>query len=169
MSYDEELETFKTQIELPQYAASLGFEYEKGKSSRRSAVMSLGEDKVIIKLDASDGHYVYFMVHDDDDNGSIIDFAARRKRLNLGQVRKELRPGIGRPAPADAAEIEKSSKDRGAVQAEFEGMTDAESHSYLETVRRIPAALLSSLRFHGSVRVDKRGNAVFGHFDQEGP
>jgi hypothetical protein len=29
MSYDPELEAFKTQIDLRQYAASLGFEYDK--------------------------------------------------------------------------------------------------------------------------------------------
>lgn len=54
-------------------------------------------DKVIVKRDA-DQHDVYFSLRDERDDGSIIDFAMRRKGLNLGQVRKELRPWIGLPA-----------------------------------------------------------------------
>jgi hypothetical protein len=53
---------------------------------------SVAADKVIVKRDA-DQHYVYFSVRDERDDGSIIDFAMRRKGLNLGQVRKELRRG----------------------------------------------------------------------------
>src|ERR1039458_4583966 len=68
---------------------------DKRESWRGSAVMRNGGDKVVIKLDG-DGHYVYFSVRDDRDNGSIIDFVQHRKRLSLGEVRKELRPWIGR-------------------------------------------------------------------------
>jgi hypothetical protein len=50
----------QNKIELRRYAASIGFEYDKAKSSRRSAVMSRGPDKIIIKQNAGDGHYVYF-------------------------------------------------------------------------------------------------------------
>jgi hypothetical protein len=37
------------------------------------------------------------------------------------------------------------------------------------TVRRrgLPAALLGSLRFNGTVRIDQYGNALFGHVDTE--
>lgn len=171
MSYDPELEIFKTQIELRQYAASIGFAYDKAKSSRRSAIMKRGGDKIVIKLNAGDRHFVYFTVHDEEDNGSIIDFVMRKKRMsNLGEVRKELRPWIGRPSlPLPALpKLEESSKDRGAVEAEFEGMKDALRHPYLENERGLSASLLSSARFKGCVRIDHRGNAVFPHADQEG-
>jgi Protein of unknown function (DUF3991)/Toprim-like len=171
MSIDPELEAFKTQIELRQYAASLGFAYDKGKSSRRSAIMKRGGDKVVIKLNADDRHFVYFTVHDEQDNGSIIDFVMRRKGIsNFGEVRKELRPWIGRPSlPLPALpKLEESSKDRGAVEAEFEGMKDALRHPYLENERGLPAALLASVRFKGCVRIDARRNAIFPHADQEG-
>ena len=97
MSWDSELDDFKRKIDLRQYAAEQGYTLDKRESWRGSAVMRNGGDKVVIKLDG-DGHYVYFSVRDDRDNGSIIDFVQHRKRLSLGEVRKELRPWIGRSA-----------------------------------------------------------------------
>jgi hypothetical protein len=41
-------------------------------------------------------------------------------------------------------------------------------HPYLEHARRLPAGLLSSPRFAGRVLMDRRGNAVFPHFDCAG-
>ena len=42
-------------------------------------------DKIIVKRSA-DGHYVYFSVRDDRDNGSIIDFVQKRMRLSLNSI-----------------------------------------------------------------------------------
>jgi hypothetical protein len=170
MSFDPELEAFKTQIDLRQYAAASGFEHDKPKSSKRSTVMRRGADKIIVKLNAGDRHYVYFTVHDERDNGSIIDFVMRRKAMNLGLVRKELRPWIGRsslPLPS-LPRLDPSSKDRGLVEAEFERAAVAFEHPYLEGERGLPSALFSSRRFGGRVWIDERGNALFPHSDQEG-
>lgn len=92
MSFDPELEAFKTQIDLRQYAASIGFAIDKRKSSRSSTIMKRGTEKIIVKRNAGDDHYLYFTVHDDRDNGSIIDFTKNRQRKTLGQARQELRP-----------------------------------------------------------------------------
>lgn len=62
MSFDPELEAFRTQIDLRQYAASIGFALLKDKSSRSSAVMRRDADKIVIKCNAGDGHFVYFVV-----------------------------------------------------------------------------------------------------------
>ena len=92
---DPELEAFKTPIDLRAYAASLGYALDKRESWRGSSVMRHGNGyKVIVKKD-HDQHFVYFSVRDERDNGSIIDFAMRKKGLNLGQARKELRPWAG--------------------------------------------------------------------------
>lgn len=170
MSFDPELEAFKTQIDLRQYAVSIGFAMNKQKSSRSSTIMRHGEDKIIVKRNASDGHYLYFTVHDDDDNGSIIDFVKNRQRKTLGQVRQELRPWIGRPATSlpSFPPLEKSAKDRGLVEAQFERTRECRRHPYLENERGLSASLLSSPRFSGRVRVDEKGNVVFPHADQEG-
>ncbi len=89
---DPEMEAFKSKIDLQVYAASLAYERDPRESSRSSSIMRRpsDDDKIIIKLN-SDGHYLYFSVRDDDDNGSIIDFLQKRQRINLGEVRKKLR------------------------------------------------------------------------------
>ena len=44
----------------------------------------------------------------------------------------------------------------------------AQRYSYLEKERRLPAVALSSPRFAGRVRIDRRGNTVFPHVDAVG-
>ena len=166
---DAELEAFKN-IDLRVYAASHGYAIDARESWRGSAVMRhIAGDKIIIKRD-SDGHYVYFSVHDDSDHGTIIDFAKRRIGASLGVVRKELRPWIGSASVALPIypPLPKVAKDRLRVYREFARMGDAPKHAYLENERCIPGALLSSQRFLGKVKIDGRGNAVFPHFDGEG-
>jgi hypothetical protein len=117
MVRDTELEDFKGGIDLRQYAAAMGYVLDRRESWRGSAVMRNGADKVVIKRDG-DGHYVYFSVRDDRDNGSIIDFIQVRKHLGLGEVRKELRPWIGQPSPSLALfpPLEKTLKSRMQVE-----------------------------------------------------
>jgi hypothetical protein len=172
MAYDPELEAFKTDIDLRHYAASRGYEQDKRKreSSRSSTIMRHSNgDKIIIKR-GGDRHYVYFSVRDDSDNGSIIDFVQKRQGLNLGQVRKELRPWVHKfvsPSLPRFAPLETTSKDRLRVESEYRAMKEARRHPYLEEVRLIPPELLESPRFAGRVRIDRNGNAVFPHFDQD--
>jgi hypothetical protein len=47
-------------------------------------------------------------------------------------------------------------------------MADAQQYPYLERDRCVPAAVLSSPRFAGRMRIDARGNTVFPHFDAAG-
>ena len=62
MSDDQELEDFKTRIDLRTYAADHGYEIVPKDSWRGSSAMRRGGDKIIIKRD-HDGHYVYFWGH----------------------------------------------------------------------------------------------------------
>ena len=168
---DEELERFKRDIDLRQYAASTGYELDKRDSWRGSSVMRRGGDKVVIKRNAGNSHYVYFSVRDDADNGSIIDFIQNREKVSLGEVRKKLRSWVGgavSPALPLFPALDPVTKDRLAVETTYRRMEDAGRHPYLEKERRIPAVVLSSPRFEGRVRIDARGNAVFPHFDQDG-
>ena len=169
--FDPELSKFKT-IDLRAYAAGQGYQLDRKESWKGSAVMRHANgDKIIIKRDAADGHFVYFSVHrDDDKGGSIIDFVQNRQRLSLGAVRKELSPWIGAaPIPVPSfPTLQKTSRDRIKVEAEYAKMQDASRHPYLENERALPASLLALERFAGRIRIDARGNAVFPHFDQEG-
>jgi Toprim-like/Protein of unknown function (DUF3991) len=170
--FDAELDNFKTNIDLRAYAAAQGYALDAKASWRGTSVLRhpVTNDKVIIKR-GMDGHYVYFSVRDDRDNGSIIDFVQFRQGLSLGAVRKELRPWIGQAPvniPAFPA-LHKTEKDRMKVEAAWARMQDASTgHPYLERERAIPGALLALDRFAGRIRIDDKGNAVFPHFDAEG-
>ncbi len=174
----DELEVFKTQINLSEYAAALGYALDRKSSSRNSAIMRDGAgDKVVIAR-GFDRHWIYFSVRDDRDNGSIIDFVQKRKGGSLGEVRKELRPWIdgmmasATPRPETAlfvATLEPISKDLAFVRARYEGMQPVEGHHpYLENERKIPAQVLVNPKFSERIRTDERHNAIFPHFNREG-
>jgi hypothetical protein len=168
---DLELERFKTDIDLRGYAAEHGFSLDAKESWSGSAVMrnqGTGE-KIIIKR-AQDSHYIYFSVHDESDNGTIVDFAQRRLRMSLGAIRKELRPWINESpdAPALYTPLPKTSRDRIRVETEYSRSEAVTRHAYLENHRAIPPRTIGSDRFVNRNRKDHRGNAVFPHFDGDG-
>jgi hypothetical protein len=172
----DELEDFKTRINLSEYAAAQGYEIDRRASSKNSVLMRhSGGDKIVIAC-GTDRHWIYFSVRDDTDNGTVIDFVQNRKGVKLGGVRRELRPWLGgvrpvaRPHPDRfAREIEPVSKDRARILMALARMKRLASHRYLEAERKIPAALLQSPRFAGKIKVDFRTNAIFPHADAEGP
>jgi len=172
----DELDAFKTDINLTEYAASQGYRLDRKASSRNSKVMRDARGDKIVIARGADGHWIYFSVRDDSDNGTIIDFVQNREGVRLGGARQRLRPWVGavrmlsRPHPdLFAQEIETISKDRARVLLELARMKPLVFHDYLEEERRIPRALLQSPRFAGKIRVDFRRNAIFPHADQGGP
>jgi len=168
MNQENELEVFKRKIDLRQFAISLGYAMDRRESWRGSTVLRRGDDKIVVKRNGN-GHYVFFSVRDDRDNGTVIDFLQRRQNLSLGAVRQVLRPWIGRPAiPLRFPELEPTSPDRMRVESEFRRMDNTQRYCYLAQERCLPAAVLSSPRFAGRLRIDCRGNSVFPHFDAAG-
>jgi hypothetical protein len=172
-----ELDVFKREINLSEYAATQGYRIDRKASSRNSVVMrSDAGDKIVIAC-GDDGHWIYFSVRDERDNGTIVDFVQKRKGVKLGGVRQELRPWAGggwgdpaRPHPdLFAQEIAPVSKDRAQVLRELARMKPVAFHAWLEEERAIPRSLLLDPRFAGRIRVDFRANAVFPHADQDGP
>jgi hypothetical protein len=164
---DAEIEAFKRDIDLRQFAVSLGYEVDPGESWRGSTVLRRDADKIVVKRKGN-GHYVFFSVRDDWDNGTIIDFLQGRKSLSLGGVRKALRAWIGKPSLPQFSRLEPSNQSRLRVEEAYGRMVTAPRHPYLEQERGVPAVVLSSQRFADRVRVDGRGNAVFPHFDRGG-
>ncbi|MGE5153629.1 MAG: DUF3991 domain-containing protein [Bdellovibrio bacteriovorus] len=174
----DELERFKTAINLTEYAACQGYLLDRRASSRNSVVMRHPNGDKIVIARGEDQHWIYFSVRDASDNGSIVDFVQRRRRCTLGDVRRELRPwmgtGIGgtvaRPAlKLYVPEVVPVSKDRASVIRALAAMRPVETHRYLEEERAIPRELLGNPRFEGRILVDARSNAVFPHFDRDGP
>ncbi len=167
---DAELEGFKTDIDLREFAASVGFELSVRDSWRGSAVMTRGEaDKIIITRGA-DGHYVYFSVKESH-SGSVIDLAQRYVNRNFGEVRKALRRWTGgSEAPARSLPwpaLEKTNRDFERVEREWYAAENYGSHGWLEHTRGIPAPLLHTPRFENCLKVDARGNVLFGHVNAD--
>lgn len=170
-----ELAAFKRRINLTEYAASCGFELDRKASSRSSVAMRHPEgDKLIIGMEGET--WVYFSVHEGH-SGTIIDLIQHREGLNLGQVRKALRPWLGQaprlapPTPPDAyvQRLDPSPGDQLAVLARYEAAERVEGyHPYLCGVRKLDPALVASGRFQGCIRTDARGNALFPHHDEHG-
>ena len=163
-----ELDAFKRGIDLRQFAESLGYQIDRRESWRGSTVLRRAADKIVVKRNGN-GHYVFFSLRDDDDNGTVIDFVQRRQQLSLGAVRQVLRPWIGRSASAPQfPALQPTSPDRMRIEREYRRMAEAQQYPYLERDRRVPATVLSSPRFRGRMRIDSRGNTVFPHFDAPG-
>ena len=177
-SRSDELDRFKRQINLTEYAAGQGYTLDRRESSRNSIVMrGPGEDKLVIAINGATGHWIYFSVRDDDDNGTIVDFVRQRQRLNLGEVRKELRPWIGLgslppkrpPVTHYAPKVEPSSRDLARVATDYARMKPCPAQqAYLAGERCIPAQVLSDPRFAGKIKTDARGNVVFPHYNASG-
>ena len=154
---DEELERFKRDIKLHEYAASIGYELDKSDSTRKELVLRQGDDKISIRKDM-DGHYVYYSFRDPGDHGTVLDFVMRRQGKNFGEARRVLRiyAGTVRPSSLPVYEhLEPSPRfDRQAVQKAWEVAKDLRWHDYLEQDRSLPRRLLLAPRFKvsGSMR-----------------
>jgi hypothetical protein len=70
---DEELERFKLDINLAEFAAAYGFPLDRRESWKGGAVMRHDNgDKIIVSRDAADRHWIYCSVRDTGDKGTII-------------------------------------------------------------------------------------------------
>ena len=167
-----ELQRFK-RIDLCEYAASRGFVPDRRASSKHSMVMRHANgDKLIIGRDTS-GKFYYFNAKGSD-QGTIIDLTQKLDGGTLGDVRKTLRQFDGAavvhsPSSTLPFELQPSQHDAARVLAAWMNMkTVSNGHPYLTNVRCISPAVQSDPIFRDRIRIDKRQNAVFAHFNQSG-
>ena len=172
----DELEIFKTKVSLTEYAEACGFQLDRRESSKNCHVLRAGDDKIIVTR-AKDGNDIYFSVRDERDNGSIIDFVQKRQGLNLGQVRKELRPWAGLKGPrvesvkrrkSEQERIERPQpieRDRAEFIAAYHRL-EAYDGDYLHDVRKLNPDTIEA--FADVIRQDAKGNTCFLHRDQAG-
>ncbi len=173
---NEELEQFKTQINLCEYAASLGFIIDRKQSSQRNAVMRHANGDKIAVVRRSAGHWVYTNTHGSD-SGSIVDFVQTQKSFSIGQVRKELRPWVNGAGPSKTTrkpELSEGYKLLPATQyltkvadnwmlAKVPRSTDP----YLR-LRGISKAVLEAPVLLDRIRIDERRNTIFPHWNVAG-
>ena len=164
----KQLDRFKTEINLVEYAMSLGYEYDKSKSTHNKAVLSHeSEDKIVVVTDTSN-RGLYFSFQDDWDKGTIIDFIQNRSELNLGEVRKELRPWLNQDKSKVAiAKPQSMSNERISLIQEFLEFSGLKSHPYLAKLG-ISDSTLKCDRFIGRIAVDEKNNLIFPHYDRDG-
>lgn len=167
---DTELERFKREINLVEFAESVGYTLI-GKPSKHSATMVYGGDKIVVATDAADGHGIYFSVHDDSDHGSVIDFAQKRNGQTLGHIRKELRGWVSeptRPSPKRRPAAERLAKPA-AIQRDRAALLVRSLQLVPYTGRYLASrGLRDDIVKSFDVQQDARGNAVFVHSDEVG-
>ncbi|HBM90466.1 MAG TPA: hypothetical protein DD400_01100 [Rhodospirillaceae bacterium] len=167
-----ELDRFKEDIDLVDFAGSRGYAIEERESWRGSVAMrGPSGDKIIISKGS--GKWVFYSVKEQT-NGTIIDFVQRHDGGSLGDVRKVLRNWCGSTRPVPLSQKKKpkkklgiTKKDRGKVQAEWEKTRFKAAVPYL-TGRGIGEAVLTLPRFFGKCRIDWRQNVIFPHYDKKG-
>ncbi len=97
---NNELDMFKRDIDLVEYAAGQGFEVDRKKSATTTTIMRNGASVVIGISKSRQGHHIYNCFTGSDGGGSVIDFVKKVQGVpNLGYVRKELRSYLGSPRP----------------------------------------------------------------------
>lgn len=173
MTRSDELDAFKTQINLVEYAEHLGFEIHP-KTSRNWIAMDGPGGRILISM-APDNHWVYCPVGDKG-GGTIIDLDQQHNGGDISDVRKRLRRWINDPGLLIARMAKPSypipspiTKDILRVCSRLEAMQPINGkHPYLQLERCIPDYVLSDGRFADRIFVDQYRNAVFPHRNRAG-
>jgi hypothetical protein len=165
---DEELDFFKRAVNLLDLARTFGYavDLRSGSASAASVAMDhpVTGDKIVIRRDR-DGHWTYFSIRDQRDNGTVVDFLQWRRRLTIGGTRQELRRWLNteRPvAPRSREPKPRPAADGAAVAARYQTARDIPVPVYLAARGLVPATLADS-RFRRTFRVDRRDNVLFPH------
>ncbi len=169
----DELERFKSEINLSEYAACCGYKLDTKETFQNSVMMQSESDKIRIRKD-EDGHYVYSSQYNSDKRGSVIDFIQQQTDYNMGEVRKELRPWLDEETKPSVDQtcyqkkIVPLDKDRETALKHFQGCYKVTGHEYLESKRHIDNAIIKDRRFDGKIFIDDRWNLVFPLVDRKG-
>ena len=165
MNPSDELNQFKTSINLIDYAASFGYSIDNRESTRSNIVMRDDRnDKIIITQQPHNQHWIYWSDRDLGDKGTIIDFIQTRRRLSLGEMRKELRSWSGGVSLNSFHPIRKSSPNLEAVRKTYDTFNFIQEHPYLINERCIPQSTLNHPKFTHRIKIDFHSNAIFPHF-----
>ncbi len=173
-SRQDELEEFKSRINLCEYATSIGYVIDAKQSGQTSAVLKHPNGDKLVVARGANRHWKYFNVHDDRDQGTIIDFIQLRDRCSIGEVRKRLREWVGKDLSVatreyQAAELIPAQHDLKQVLDNWNKATSIKGlQEYLERERHIPNHVLNAPLFKDRIRVDHRKNVLFVHYNQTG-
>jgi DNA primase len=177
-SRHDELQRFKREIDLARFAEQFGYKLTERSGAYRRLRRGPGDQIIVAR--ARDGSFVYVnptncATRDPSapkpsgvDQGTIIDFLQREQRIDLSEVRRQLRAYLGQH-PDDRPPLTEllPSFDRAAVARQLESYAIADYSQYLAT-RGIRPQTLADDRFVGTVRSRANGEIAFPHHDQTG-
>lgn len=164
--YDE-LEQFKTNVNLVELASFYGYECRQKESCRSSIVMAHPDGDKIVIATAPDGHMIFFSIRQQGRgySGSVIDFVMYRQGVTLGSARVILRKCLV-PGYLDNVAVhyrpEAISESTSGLYAEWLRMSYYKSRGYL-AARGLSQETITM--FSNRIRVDSHGNVVFRHDD----
>ena len=174
MNREEELTAFKHEIDLREFAAGMGYEADRSKRWGNCEVMRRGSEKIIISM-GEGGVWMYWNATEQTDAGNIIDFVQQREKVDLGHVRKLLRPwlsGSDQVPKSRGGDFEQPllpiTKEKADMYGRLASMQVVRGTPFLNQMRAVPEAVTGSARFAGRIYQDQRSNAVFPHYDLEG-
>ncbi len=171
---NEELERFKKEINLVEFAATKGFYIDNSKSSRNTTIMRRNDrsEKIAIGVNKN-GHYVFNDLYASK-GGTILDFSMREGAQNLGFARKELRTCSNMPKPElkyrkYAKPAIKLSKEEQALilKKDKKACRPLKNTQYLES-REIRLSTIQDDRFKNRICQDSNGNICFPHSNAAG-
>jgi hypothetical protein len=169
----KELERFKIEINLVEYAMSYGYnQLDHNKSCKTATVLRRRKDNgKIAVMRGYDGHWLYYDFRQAL-GGSVLDFVMQHKGCTLGQARKELRMtsninSLSSPT-APFFVPRPTTKDRHKVAQDYaNAKLLTKSNGYLAK-RGIYLKDLISKRFLGVIRIDQHKNVCFPYWDLDG-
>ena len=171
----QELNHFKSTINLAEYAQSFGYEINRKKSTKISPVLQQKDgDTLVVGQDKKDGHYIYFNVNNDSDSGTVLDFVQKRTGETLGKVRKRLRQWLGMPNPqVERVQVQPAALDEielGMAKEKAQKLWNSLSQTgvslFRGELRGIPIDTVKTAK--DSVRRDDQGNWYFALRDANG-
>ena len=169
----KELERFKIEVNLVEYAMSYGYnQLDRNKSCKTCTVLRRREDDgKIAVMREHDDHWVYYDFRRGE-GGSVLDFVMQHKGCNLGQARKELRTAsninsLSSPT-APFFEPRPATKDRQKAAREYADTNFLTKHHVYLAKRGIYLKDVINKRFLDMVRVDQRKNVCFPYLDFDG-
>jgi len=169
----KELERFKIEVNLVEYAMSYGYNrLDRNKSCKTCTVLRRREDDgKIAVMRGHDDHWVYYDFRRGE-GGSVLDFVMQHKGCNLGQARKELRTAsninsLSSPT-APFFEPRPATKDRQKAAREYADTNFLTKHHVYLAKRGIYLKDVINKRFLDMVRVDQRKNLCFPYLDFDG-
>ena len=98
LSRNDELERFKTDINLAELAAAYGYKRDPKKSTR--ATLSLEDEAgnhLVVSVNPGNGHWRWFNPINESQAGTVVDFLQTVEQISLGEVRKICGSGCRRP------------------------------------------------------------------------